>query len=108
MAKTLEEFFIQQIEAKEEEIRVLNDKIKGLNACIFDLEKDKDILICGLRAFGFVIEECALTCTSEIHFGKNDVKAPARFLADFNRLRDYFEDHYIVEANGRVELKGDL
>ena len=108
MAKTLEEFFIQQIEAKEEEIRELNDKIKGLNACIFDLEKDKDILLCGLRAFGFVIEMCALTCIDEIHFGKNDIKAPSGFLADFNRLRDYFEDHYLIEENGKLKLKGDL
>ena len=108
MAKTLEEFFIQQIEAKEEEIKNLKKEIVSLNASISNLDEDKDILICGLRAFGFVIESCALTCITEIHFGKNDVKAPARFLADFNRVKDYFEDHYFIEENGKVELKGDL
>ena len=108
MAKTLEEFFIQQIEAKDEEIRNLKKDIESLVARISCLKEENDILVCGARAFGFVIEQCKLECCSEIHFNKNDIKAPARFFADFNRLKDYFEDHYIIEENGKVELKGIL
>lgn len=106
MAKTLEEFFIQQIEAKDEEIKNLKEAVMSLNTRNAHSQEEKDILLCGVRAFGFIVEMCELKCDSEVHFGKNDVKVPARFVADFNRLKDYFEDHYIIEENGKVELRG--
>ena len=108
MAKTLEEFFIQQIENKEIEIDALNDKIKDYQTLLTKASSEREMFFVTLRAFLFMVNEGKITCDSNrLYFGEDNIEVPYRFVSDFFNIKDYMEHHFIVEENGKVRVLED-
>lgn len=108
MAKTLEEFFIQQIENKEIEIDALNDKIKEYQDLLRKSLSEREMFFVTLRAFLFMVNEGKITCDSNrIYFGKDNIEVPYRFVSDFFNIQEYMKSHFIIEENGKVRVIED-
>lgn len=108
MAKTLEEFFIQQIENKEIEIDALNKKIKNHQNLLEKALSEREMFFVTLRAFLFMVDVGKITCDSDkLHFNETDIEVPYRFVSDFFNIQDYMKSHFIVEENGKVKVLED-
>ena len=108
MAKTLEEFFIQQIENKEIEIDALNNKIKDYQTLLTKTSSEREMFFVTLRAFLFMVNEAKITCDSKrLYFGKDNIEVPYRFVSDFFNIQDYMKSHFFVEEDGKVRVIKD-
>lgn len=113
MAKTLEEFFINQIEEKDKEILKLKNDIEMLQKQNDKITKDNAIFVNVTAAYEFLVDQLGIQISNDkiVITNANSLSQktplPWKFISDHSTIMHYFETHAFVqdETTGRLFIK---